>query len=75
MAETRSTSDWKMLYAAAMRESEGAQLRRRIREADIVIRTRLEELPKASGDRLEKMELQSALDYLGLLKASLNAAA
>jgi hypothetical protein len=59
---------WKILYAAAMLETDKMQLRHRIERADVVMQTRLTELPVMSSIRSEQTELQSALNYLHRLK-------
>jgi hypothetical protein len=68
MSEPRSPREWKTLYAAAMLESESTQLRQRIERADSAMRERLKELPERST---EKIELETALKYLGSLRATL----
>jgi hypothetical protein len=64
MSETKSSLEWRMLYAAAMLESDSAQLPLRIETADAAMQERLEELRRTSPVHSEKMELQSALGYL-----------
>jgi hypothetical protein len=68
MGETRSSPEWRMLYAAAMLESDSAQLPFRIETADAAMQARLMELARTSPVHSEKMELQSALDYLRRLR-------
>ncbi len=70
MTEPRSSREWKMLYAAAMLESDTKRLQQRIEKADAAIQARLMELPETSSELSEKAELRSALNYLRRLKAS-----
>ncbi len=71
MRESHSSHHWQTLYAAAMLESDTAQLRIRIAQADQAIHDRLRELPESSSDRSEQTELHSALKYLRRLNESL----
>ena len=70
-SELRSPDEWKTLYAAAMLESDGPQLRQSVEKADAAIQARLTELTESSSLQSEKMELQSALQYLRRLRVSL----
>ena len=69
MSETRSSPEWRILYAAAMLESDSAQLPLRIETADAAMQERLEELLRTSPIHSEKKELQSALGYLRRVRA------
>jgi hypothetical protein len=71
MSELRSPDEWKTLYAAAMLESDGPQLRQSVEKAHAAIQAWLTELTESSSLQSEKMELQSALQYLRRLRASL----
>ena len=62
--------EWRILYAAAMLESDHAQMQLRIEKADAAIQSRLMELPDISSGQSEMKELQSALNYLRRLKAA-----
>jgi len=54
-----------------MLESDGPQLRQSVEKADAAIQARLTELTESSSLQSEKMELQSALQYLRRLRVSL----
>ena len=69
MSETRSSPEWRILYAAAMLEPDSAQLPLRIETADAAMQERLEELLRTSPVHSEKKELQSALGYLRRVRA------
>ena len=69
MSETRSSPEWRILYAPAMLESDSAQLPLRIETADAAMQERLEELLRTSPIHSEKKELQSALGYLRRVRA------
>jgi len=71
MNEAISPQRWKELYTAAMLECDDTQLRQRIDTADAVIRHRLQQLPAKCSLDSEQEELQSALDYLRLLRNTL----
>jgi hypothetical protein len=71
MKEPRLPYQWQTLYAAAMLESDAAQLRLRIAQADEAIHQRLRELPESSSNRSEQAELHSALKYLRRLHEGL----
>jgi len=73
MSEAISPQGWKAQYTAAMLECDDNQLRHRIETADAVIRARLKQLPDMSSLGSEQEELQSALNYLRLLKNTLPA--
>jgi hypothetical protein len=60
--------EWRILYAAAMLESDHTQLQHRVEKADAAIQSRLMELPDISSGQSEMKELQSALNYLRRLK-------
>jgi hypothetical protein len=69
MSETRPSLEWRRLYAAAMLESDSAQLALRIETADAAMQARLKELRRTSSVHSEKIELESALGYLGRVRA------
>jgi hypothetical protein len=69
MSEARSSLEWRKLYAAAMLESDSAQLALRIETADAAMQDRLEELRRTSSVHSEKIELHSALGYLRRVRA------
>lgn len=62
--------EWRILYAAAMLESDHTQVQQRIGRADAAIQSRLMKLPGISSGQSEMKELQSALNYLRRLKAA-----
>jgi len=68
MGQPGSPQDWKVLYAAAMLESDNTQVWHRIEAADAAMQARLNELPGTPSIRSEQMELQSSLSYLRCLK-------
>lgn len=68
MTGPKSPQDWRVLYAAAMLESDSTQLWHRIEVADAAMQARLNELPETPSSRSEQMELQSSLSYLCCLK-------
>jgi hypothetical protein len=71
MSEAWSAREWKMLYAAAMLESDPARFQQRSQIADAAIRARLNQLTETPAVRCEHVELQSALTYLRRVKDSL----
>lgn len=68
MSETIPPQKWKALYMAAMLECDDTQLWHRIETAEAAMRARLKQLLELSSLRPEREEIQSALDYLRLLK-------
>jgi hypothetical protein len=72
MSEPSGWRDWQTLYAAAMLESDGTQLRLRIAKADEAIHARLRQLPEPEtfAVRSEQAELLLALKYLRRLRAA-----
>jgi hypothetical protein len=54
-----------------MLECDDTQLWRRIETADAVMRARLKQLSEVSSLGSEQVEIESALDYLSLLKDTL----
>ena len=68
MREPKVPQGWKVLYTAAMLESDSTQLWNRIEAADAAIQARLNELPESPSIRSEQMELRSSLGYLRCLK-------
>ena len=71
MREPSFPRDWKTLYAAAMLESDGTRIRRRIESAKGAIHARLKELGESSSVCSEQMDLQSALRFLHRLQDNL----
>lgn len=69
---TRHPYEWKVLYRAAMLESDGALVWEKIQSAESALRERLEVLPDSLSFRSERMELESALKYLILLRDNLS---
>lgn len=71
MVEAIVPRDWRMLYTAAMLESDSAQLQAGIAKAHAAMTARLMELPHGRSSSMERRELVSALKYLSCLEASL----
>jgi hypothetical protein len=71
MSQPMLATEWKLLYAAAMLESDPKQLQNRIDKATIAMQARLKELEGVSSIALETAELHSALSYLRRVAASL----
>ena len=65
---TRNPYEWKVLYRAAMLESNGASVWEKIQSAESALRERLEVLPDSLSSRSERTELESALKYLNMLR-------
>lgn len=68
MSQPMFPHEWRILYAAAMLESDSTQVWQRIAKADAAIQARLIDLPEISSGQSEREELQSALNYLCGLK-------
>lgn len=62
--------EWQALYAAAMLETDTAQLPQRIEMADTAIRARLQQLSESYSVGSEQAELYSALTCLCRLDAA-----
>ena len=62
--------DWRMLYRAAMLESDEAVVREKIQTAESALRERLESLQSLVGWS-ERKEVEGALKFLNLLKDNL----
>lgn len=73
MARPPCSSDWRPLYTAATLESDTKKLQERIQQADGAMRERLKHLRQTTSHASEKMELESSLAYLCLLKDNLRA--
>ena len=71
MSRPKLARDWKMLYAAAMLESDPKQLRHSIERAIPAIQARFKELEDQTSITLEMAELHSALSYLRRVEACL----
>lgn len=69
---TRHSHEWKVLYRAAMLESDGALVWEKIQSAESALRKRLEVLPDSLSFRSERIEVESALKYLNLLRDNLS---
>lgn len=63
--------EWKILYAAAMLESDAMQIPQRIEKANGAIHARLHELAEAFPGGRERAELDSAVMYLNRLLGTL----
>jgi hypothetical protein len=74
MSQSTLATGWKLLYGAAMLESDGKQLRNRIDRAMNAMQTRLKELEGMSSTSLETAELYATLSYLSRLAACLASA-
>jgi len=68
MGESSSLPDWKVLYAAAMLESDRTQQGHRLDVAEAAMHKRLKEVREMSSAEQEKVELQYSFEYLNRVK-------
>ena len=71
MSEPSSPCDWRTLYAVAMLEGDSTYVPLRIEIAIEAIQARLRGLPEDCSGGSKRVELQSALQNLRLVKSGL----
>jgi hypothetical protein len=71
MTGPRNPNEWKVLYTAAMLESDRTLVWEKIQMAESALREQLEALPDSLSFRAERMELEGSLNFMNLLKDNL----